>query len=603
VKKYFQSGIVVVLILWLVGALIYLPWMEPKLTDAAKALLADPSHGRVFEQVRVTFSGQEATLTGAVAEPAEKDKAAAIVAKDLRLEGWFTGTINPVIAVHNEIVIDPARAPFRPRPWLIVSVFGGNQRIDGVLCTGDQRQQLLESIAAKLPAPATPLNNQVAVAANSLPAPAWDGTVANLPDLTATPQDQATIAISPCDGTWTTHPATVDNATVAAALKISTVKDNEITHALSKLRSWKPPTAEELQQRAAQKAADDAAAKAKADEAAKKQAAMTPAATNTNPPYLGATAAEGSLRLFGILPTEADRASAVAAAKSAFPTFQVDGAAIQLDPTRILAQGQLPKFPAPPTDAKPFVLLATYDGTNKLYPADVFNSEISRDFAAISFAKDELTAALYDFRVRLASTGSLPLDPPWLSLFTDGKVLNLIGELADSAAKEAVLKAVKAANPDFELADQLAVTPLVTPVSSIQSTVESAPKFTAEKPAVAAATPGQAWRSGVVHAVPSLASADRSKDVERAINQMRQILAAVPAASFEIVGHTDDTGAADANTKLSLERAEKLAAQAAAAGIPAAILATRGAGPAEPIAPNKTAAGKALNRRVDVRLK
>jgi OOP family OmpA-OmpF porin len=84
---------------------------------------------------------------------------------------------------------------------------------------------------------------------------------------------------------------------------------------------------------------------------------------------------------------------------------------------------------------------------------------------------------------------------------------------------------------------------------------------------------------------------------------MRRVIAALPAAKFEVVGHTDDTGTAAANTKLSLERAERFVAQATAAGLPAAAITARGAGPAEPVAPNETATGKALNRRVDVLLK
>jgi outer membrane protein OmpA-like peptidoglycan-associated protein len=307
--------------------------------------------------------------------------------------------------------------------------------------------------------------------------------------------------------------------------------------------------------------------------------------------------------LFGILPTEADRTAAIDAAKKSYPTYQVDGAAIQLDPSRVLPQGQAPTFPPPPAEAKPFVCVTTYDGTHQLYPADVFDSEIARDFPAITFGQDELAAALNDFRVRLATAGSLPHDEPYLGLFTDGKTLTLTGEVADPAAKDAILAAVKAANPGFELADQLAVTPLVAAVPKLQPTLESVPKLTPGTPAAAAATPGQAWRGAVVQSIHFPAGSDRSKDVERAIGQLRRILAVLPSATFEVVGHTDSTGTAEANTKVSLERAERIVTQATAAGIPAAALTSRGAGPAEPIAPNDTAAGKALNRRVDVLLK
>jgi outer membrane protein OmpA-like peptidoglycan-associated protein len=78
-------------------------------------------------------------------------------------------------------------------------------------------------------------------------------------------------------------------------------------------------------------------------------------------------------------------------------------------------------------------------------------------------------------------------------------------------------------------------------------------------------------------------------------------LAANPAARIELVGHTDASGNAQANTALSLARAE--AARAALItqfGIAPARITTRGAGPTMPIATNDTAEGRAQNRRVEV---
>ena len=107
----------------------------------------------------------------------------------------------------------------------------------------------------------------------------------------------------------------------------------------------------------------------------------------------------------------------------------------------------------------------------------------------------------------------------------------------------------------------------------------------------------------MVHAIYFKTGSDRSKDQERALYQVRRVLAASPAAKFEIVGHTDNTGTADANTTLSLERAENFAGYLRAAGVAQDRLSARGAGPDEPIADNSTDAGRAQNRRVDVLLK
>ncbi|NBE09233.1 OmpA family protein [Paragemmobacter ruber] len=78
-------------------------------------------------------------------------------------------------------------------------------------------------------------------------------------------------------------------------------------------------------------------------------------------------------------------------------------------------------------------------------------------------------------------------------------------------------------------------------------------------------------------------------------------LAANPAAQIELVGHTDASGNAQANTALSLARAEAArSALIARFGIDPARITTRGAGPAAPIATNDTAEGRAQNRRVEV---
>lgn len=267
-KKYFQSGIIILLVLWLFGALIYLPSTQDKLLAAAKPILAHADNEGIFAQVKVEFKGQEATLTGPVATAEEKSQAGKLISTRVRLPGWFTSAINPVTAVHNRITVDPENAPPRPRPWLILSLFGDNQRIDGILKSATQRQDLLTAIAAKLPPPASPLNNQISIAENSLPCPNWDATHTRIPDLSATPNDKPIIAATDCNGKWTTFPASVSNTEIAATLKASSIRDYEITHALAKLRTWSPPSPQELKIKADQKAAAEAAAKNKPDASA-----------------------------------------------------------------------------------------------------------------------------------------------------------------------------------------------------------------------------------------------------------------------------------------------------------------------------------------------
>ncbi|MDW9450728.1 DUF2092 domain-containing protein [Sinorhizobium meliloti] len=73
-----------------------------------------------------------------------------------------------------------------------------------------------------------------------------------------------------------------------------------------------------------------------------------------------------------------------------------------------------------------------------------------------------------------------------------------------------------------------------------------------------------------------------------------------PDWSLRIVGHTDASGSAESNERLSLERANTIRAALVERGIDAGKLLAAGAGQSRPIASNETDEGKALNRRVEL---
>lgn len=66
------------------------------------------------------------------------------------------------------------------------------------------------------------------------------------------------------------------------------------------------------------------------------------------------------------------------------------------------------------------------------------------------------------------------------------------------------------------------------------------------------------------------------------------------------VGHTDSIGSAAYNQKLSERRAESVKAYLISRGVENDRVYTKGKGKSQPIADNKTAAGRAKNRRVDI---
>ena len=65
---------------------------------------------------------------------------------------------------------------------------------------------------------------------------------------------------------------------------------------------------------------------------------------------------------------------------------------------------------------------------------------------------------------------------------------------------------------------------------------------------------------------------------------------------------TDSTGSQDLNMRLSQQRADSVASSLIAQGVEANRIRTSGMGPANPIASNSTAEGKAQNRRVEITL-
>jgi len=83
------------------------------------------------------------------------------------------------------------------------------------------------------------------------------------------------------------------------------------------------------------------------------------------------------------------------------------------------------------------------------------------------------------------------------------------------------------------------------------------------------------------------------------INQLAEWLKQNPTVNLEIDGHTDNSGDAAANIKLSQARAEEVKKKLVYFGISSSRLNTKGYGASKPISPNTTDEDKANNRRVE----
>lgn len=86
------------------------------------------------------------------------------------------------------------------------------------------------------------------------------------------------------------------------------------------------------------------------------------------------------------------------------------------------------------------------------------------------------------------------------------------------------------------------------------------------------------------------------------LQSITAILKQYPSSKFSIEGHTDSDGKDAANQKLSEDRAGAVKNYLVENGIDASRLSSAGYGESKPIDSNKTAKGKANNRRVEVKL-
>jgi OmpA-OmpF porin, OOP family len=83
------------------------------------------------------------------------------------------------------------------------------------------------------------------------------------------------------------------------------------------------------------------------------------------------------------------------------------------------------------------------------------------------------------------------------------------------------------------------------------------------------------------------------------LDQVAQLLRGHAEIKIEIQGHTDAQGDMDTNIKLSKERAESVRTYLIKKGVAPAHMVSGGYGPTQPIANNKTKAGREANRRVE----
>jgi len=95
-------------------------------------------------------------------------------------------------------------------------------------------------------------------------------------------------------------------------------------------------------------------------------------------------------------------------------------------------------------------------------------------------------------------------------------------------------------------------------------------------------------------------SASLTADSQAALLQLAQVLRTYPQFRIRISGHTDNTGRAEVNLRISRQRASSVANFLVDNGIDTDRIIAQGYGATRPIEDNSTEAGRTANRRIEI---
>ena len=97
-------------------------------------------------------------------------------------------------------------------------------------------------------------------------------------------------------------------------------------------------------------------------------------------------------------------------------------------------------------------------------------------------------------------------------------------------------------------------------------------------------------------------SADINSSFYPVLNSVAKVLNKYSNSTVMVSGHTDSTGSAEYNLQLARERASSVASYLQGQGVKKSRFEVLGLGSSNPIASNDTAAGRAQNRRVEIKI-
>lgn len=177
----------------------------------------------------------------------------------------------------------------------------------------------------------------------------------------------------------------------------------------------------------------------------------------------------------------------------------------------------------------------------------------------------------------------------------------------DAAAREAAARdaaAREAAARDAAARETAARDAAARDAAARDAAKEAAAREAAERQAAAR----ESWKTSIIEKPVRLEGASfasgSSKLLQSAGSKLDEVVDAAkqfPDIQLDVMGYTDNVGKPESNVKLSQARADAVKAYLVKKGVAAERISSKGFGADNPIADNATAAGRAKNRRVEIR--
>ena len=163
----------------------------------------------------------------------------------------------------------------------------------------------------------------------------------------------------------------------------------------------------------------------------------------------------------------------------------------------------------------------------------------------------------------------------------DGGKITLNGTAPNEEVKAAVEAAAKAGWPNVEVVNNITIKGQAASCDTLQSTIDAA------------------------LAVPLKFDTGSDKLSADGVGELGSVVSALKActdAKITVIGHTDNTGNDAVNMPLSESRAKAVGAYLVSQGVATDAVASKGVAAADPIASNDTEAGRAENRRTEIKV-